>query len=364
MTRPMPLGIATTNNASPTDSVSAYQAYTEGRQSIRNGQNGPTISAEASGVEVRTLLQNFANGQSDQRVEDALIDAQLAQFTAGGGTGANAPHNRVPKLSDPDYFDGTRSKFTRFMTKLTLIFNADPSRYQRDAAKIAYAASYLSGSAADWFEPHLDKNTGKVNFDTYIDFAQALKNAYDDPDARTTAERKLHALRQNDKDCSTYHAEFATYATTLNYDDRTKISFFVNGANHGLQTALSYQASTPETFDEFIKLCIMLDNKARLLKAPKRPTTVTSAPTSSSSTASGTAPGPMDLSRIDRTSKKRGPLTEAQRRHRLDNHLCLYCGSEGHYASDCPHSKKKWLNATSKSTPATEVAPFVEITKN
>ena len=126
------------------------------------------------------------------------------------------------------------------MTKLTLIFNADPSRYQGDAAKIAYAASYLSGSAADWFEPHLDKNNGKVKFDSYTEFAQALKNAYDDPDARTTAEGKLHALRQNDKDCSTYHFEVATYPTILTYDDRTKISFFINGANYGLQTALSY----------------------------------------------------------------------------------------------------------------------------
>ena len=61
----MPLGIATTNNTSAADSVAAYNAYTEGCQSIRNGQNGPTISAEASGVEVRTLLQNFANRQCD-----------------------------------------------------------------------------------------------------------------------------------------------------------------------------------------------------------------------------------------------------------------------------------------------------------
>ena len=165
----MPLGIATTNNASAADSVAAYNAYTEGRQSIRNGQNGPTISAEASGVEVRTLLQNFANGQSDQRMEDALIDGQLAQLTVGDG--AQAHQNRVPKLSDLDYFDGTCSKFTRFMTKLTLIFNADPSRYQGDAAKIAYTASYLSGSTANWFEPHLDKNTGKVKFDSYAEFA-------------------------------------------------------------------------------------------------------------------------------------------------------------------------------------------------
>ena len=60
-------------------------------------------------------------------------------------------------IQDPEDFDGTRSKFTRFLTRLALMFSSDPARYNNDAAKIAYAASYLTGSAADWFEPHLNK---------------------------------------------------------------------------------------------------------------------------------------------------------------------------------------------------------------
>ena len=137
----------------------------------------------------------------------------------------------APRLHEPENFDGTRTKFTKFMTKLALVFSSDPAQYSTDLAKISYAASYLSGSAADWFEPHLNKATGQISFTTYEAFVRALKNAYDDPDARATAKRKLHNLRQGDRDCSTYHAEFCTYATTLNYDDRTKISFFSGDAN-------------------------------------------------------------------------------------------------------------------------------------
>jgi len=117
---------------------------------------------------------------------------------------------------------------------------------------MSYAASYLSGSAANWFEPHLNKATGAIRFTTYEAFVRALKNAYDDPDARATAERKLHNLKQGNKDCLAYYAEFCIYATTLHYDDMTKISFFSNGANQDLKTALSYQGSPPETFDEFV----------------------------------------------------------------------------------------------------------------
>ena len=59
----------------------------------------------------------------------------------------------------------------------------------------------------------------------------ALKNAYNDPDARATMECKLLNLKQGDRDCSAYHAKFATYVTILNYDDQTKILFFTNGVN-------------------------------------------------------------------------------------------------------------------------------------
>ena len=117
------------------------------------------------------------------------------------------------------------------MTRLTLVFSSDPSWYQQASAKIAYATSYLAGYTANWFEPHLNKDNGSTDFETYSAFVTALKNAYDDPDARATAERKLLNWKQGDRDCLAYHAEFATYVTILNYDDQTKISFFTNGVN-------------------------------------------------------------------------------------------------------------------------------------
>ena len=64
--------------------------------------------------------------------------------------------------------------------------------------------------------------------------------AYDDPDKRATAECKLLALCQLNKDYSTYHMEFSTYANVLKYDDYSKISFFKKEANNDLQVALAH----------------------------------------------------------------------------------------------------------------------------
>ena len=35
------------------------------------------------------------------------------------------------------------------------------------------------------------------------------------------------------------------------------------------------------------------------------------------------------------TPRRKGKLTPAERKHRMDNNLCLYCGKEGHKAIEC-----------------------------
>jgi len=73
------------------------------------------------------------------------------------------------------------------MIRLALVFSSDSIRYATDIAKIAYAASFLIGSAADWFEPYLNKTSGITDFGSCGEFAVTIKNAYDDSDVRATA---------------------------------------------------------------------------------------------------------------------------------------------------------------------------------
>jgi len=162
----------------------------------------------------------------------------------------------------------------------------------------------------------------------------------------------------------------------------TKISFFSNGANQDLKTALSYQASPPETFNEFIQLCVKLDNRAKQLRSQThRPTHTGPAPApcpaltpvSAPGTASGTATGPMDLSQADRTPRKRGPLSPELRKYRQESHLCMYDRGSGNWASVCPlPSKPKRVNAAQtappppppQEEPATSEKPLYELAKN
>ena len=185
------------DNTSAKDTLIAGHAYQAGAQSMLDPRiEGLELPAGVSMAELRLLWQNFTNGIADWRLElDLLNRPAPALVPAPAHMLAPPLQPKAPKIQDPENFDGTRSKFTHFLTRLALICALDPNRYNHDAAKIAYAASYLTGSAADWFEPHLDKTTGTVDFAIYAAFSTALKNAYDDPDARATVERKLRVLK-------------------------------------------------------------------------------------------------------------------------------------------------------------------------
>jgi len=150
------------------------------------------IPVVGTGIAVLTLWAYYNQGY-----QHGLTLPSLTQNTP-----SHPPPAPAPKLHEPEDFDSTRAKCSKFMTKLALVFSSDTTRSATETAKISYVASYLSGSAADWFEPHLNKATGAIHFTTYEAFVRALKNAYDDPDAQATTERKLHNLKKSNKDCS------------------------------------------------------------------------------------------------------------------------------------------------------------------
>ena len=243
------------------------------------------------------------------------------------------------KGKEPDTFDGhNRDLYSAFVLQLALLFSNNPRRYADDASKIRAAGSYLRGHALSWFDPHCDKATGAVSWATYREFVDALKVAYDDPDRRSTAEHKLLKLRQGGKTASAYYSEFMTYAAVLSLDDATKISFFHRGVNDDLSVALSYQLNPPMEFAQFAQMCITLDNQARMRKTtPRWIAPSLSSPQAPPNPVAASNGDPMDLSQA---SHARGPLSAEEKKHRLENNLCSYCGGAGHYANSCPHRRR------------------------
>jgi len=61
------------------------------------------------------------------------------------------------------------------------------------------------------------------------------------------------------------------------------------------------------------------------------------------------------------TSRRRGKLTEVERNRRRANNLCLYCGTAGHIAINCPISQRPYKgNAVRQLGTTPEGEPSIE----
>ena len=202
----------------------------------------------------------------------------------------------------------------------------------------------------------------RINLEDTQALIDILENAFGDPDKEATATRKLTNLRQTNKDFATYYAEFARYAADVDWSEKSKLAHLRNGLSAEWKQDLITR-DEPSTLVEFVTLCQKMDSKRRMwsLEHRSRATSTTSstsfrtAPSGSttpyrppppktpqytsplllptSSTATGTHAGPMDL------SSNRHRLTPGEQEARIREGRYLYCGGHGHIARVCPNKR-------------------------
>ena len=126
----------------------------------------------------------------------------------------------------------------------------------------------------------------------------------------------------------------------LNLDEKSQVMWFRNGLREQVKDLLIARG-LPTNFNDFVALCIKLDNAWRSRQEEKRgpgtanPPRFNSTTTGRNTTATGTAPGPMDLSLVN------GKLSPEVRQYRMANNLCKYCGQSGHFTRECPNKKNR-----------------------
>ncbi|KAF9221431.1 hypothetical protein BS17DRAFT_844949 [Gyrodon lividus] len=124
----------------------------------------------------------------------------------------------------------------------------------------------------------------------------------------------------------------------------------------------------PTVFDEFVKICIEIDNAVHeneLDKCHAKPGDASKSANHSQpkQTPAATTPRPAVLPtlslpmgepmQIDMTKTKRGPLTQAEHEHHCANKLCMYCKGQ-HIIVDCPNmsdAMKKRYADNKKASP-------------
>ena len=322
--------------------------------------------------EERQILDELLRNQA---ASVSSLQAELTELKNLQGSSSNSKQSKEPKepkLAPPETFKGDRKQSTNFLLQLQNNFDGQPTRFETDGQKVAYAISHLQGDAFNWVKPLLKENKPEVR--TYSAFKDAFEKAFNDIDLRKRAENRIFNLKQGKRAASTMVAEFRTLAYEANLDESVLFHAFYQALNEDVKDELS-KIERPDTIQKYYDKAIAIDDRLferRLEKAfkqvpipsltrhrngPRRQVqfdrstygfqNVHRAPPFGPSNQGGrnqegqapaTEPTPMVIDALE--SRHRQPLSQEERKRRQDNNLCLYCGSDTHLLKNCPLKPK------------------------
>ena len=286
-------------------------------------------------------------------------------------------NSKEPKVASPESFHGKiKAKLEHYLLGINLVINTQRSRFPDDITKINYAISYLRDDAMAWVQPFASKPFDQQpaflkNFNLFV---QELKNIFGDPDEVATAERNIRKLRQRGS-ASSYFAEFRRISAVLNWNDSALASQAYTGLRENVKDELA-RVGRPNSLEDLILIATRIDNRLheRAIERntystdtarpstfePSRPQTTTTTTTTSPSTRTIATIKKEHVTTTDASRPPpRGPLTQAEKDHRRQHDLCLYCGSPDHKLADCPKApapkpRTESNRATTTSTASSE----------
>jgi len=282
------------------------------------------------------------------------------------------------KVREPDTFDGTDPKKLRtFLVQCELCFQDRAKVFRLDRAKVTSSQSYLKGMTLEWFEPDLLNSGDPADrprwMDSWVHFVAELQSMFGPHDPIADAEHQLEHLRMKDSHRVTrYIVDFNCLASQVqDYGDGVLRRLFYSGLLDRLKDEIA-RVGKPLTLHGLRALCQEIDARywehkdeiARTTKSQSTPSPAkssdsggnssksgkekskagnTSSPATAGSSKTTNNPSSSGSNRLDLTNKlgKDGKLTTDERKRRLDNNLCMFCGGPGHFADNCPKKTKK-----------------------
>ena len=299
---------------------------------------------------------------SDNQFQGYLdsLAARLERLELAPATSSRASNAGLPKVSFPDKFDGTLSKFRDFLASVENIFVLHAPRYSTDEIKIRFIGTLLEKDPLSWFRSLIERKSMSLTAElddesssetdilaNYSLFITTFKALYDDPHAKRHAQAAIKRLKQGKGSVVSYSAKFRRIAQDTCFDSQALLDIFRYGLNDDVKDVLASSLFEPEKLEDFIHFCIKIDNRLfdRKIERSNGPryqkqfsgSFRTPAPPVLAAQPSSSGPTPMELDTIQIKTKK---LTPEEKQRRLLNNLCLYCGEAGHKAINCPKKSK------------------------
>jgi hypothetical protein len=204
-------------------------------------------------------------------------------------------------------------------------------------------------------------------------FVEELRDMFGDPNAEATAEAELDGLRmRTNQKFADFLVEFNTLSSQVNWGDRALRHRLKHALPDRIKDSLAL-VEEPVAFNDWKRLIQNIDQRYWERQADIRrdsrsnrdnnsnrgnpPTNARN--TTQSSTPATTATSTRDANAtppIARHLTAQGGLTQTERDRRIAQGLCLYCGGQGHKATECSKARKS-REKTGRAAQTTDSTP-------
>jgi hypothetical protein len=138
--------------------------------------------------------------------------------------------------------------------------------------------------------------------------------------------QKIHNLPMGSKEFNEWYQEWSMHARRANVDEQTQMYAFQKNLNQSLHQKIVQMSPQPNTMADLVKAARDLDKNWCMFAGPPR--------------SGQCCPGiraldkkpQLEINAFQGKPKKQGKLTPEERKYRMDNNLCLYCGKPSHKA--------------------------------
>ena len=236
-----------------------------------------------------------------------------------------------------------------------------PRTFHDDSQKVLFAASYLRGTAFNWWEPYFNKPRQEqpLWIHDFSEFARKLEETFGDPNRAKTAANRITSLKQT-KSASEYWAEFQQYAVQTDWNDSAQCYAFRQGLKPAIKDALAL-IDEPTECNELAEVAIRLDGRIYEREKESRRTTgeerranpppaFRTNPSSFRKSSARPAENTKDVrastpkarpATTTPTLKRRGKLTAEEKADRMARGVCVFCESPDHFVGNCPEIAKR-----------------------
>ena len=255
-----------------------------------------------------------------------------------------------PVGATPKAYDGKASSAIAFWNTLKNYYMINTAVYADEKARIQSALTHfkLGTQAGEWASDRIAKalSASPVNYGTWAEFKKDFNTQFIPPQTQVDAIAKMHSLRMGNREFNDWFQEWSAHCHRANVDEGTKMYAFCHALNQALNQKLVNITPQPTTLDALVEKARDLDRNWQIYAAPLPDRSKRTPHCNSNARVceiSGEEASNAEIMATQNQGKfrKKGRLTPAEHKHRMDNNLCLYCSKPGHRAIACTEPPNK-----------------------